>query len=89
MLLPKEVARFGSSAEAREIRTPAGLGVSARWLDCGLDGAHDSQTKAGRRGAPKHPDDPDYNPGPLEARIRATTSNNISDPDSLGAKFGS
>jgi len=38
-------------------RAPAGLGVSARWLDCGLDGAHDSRSKAGRpgSGAPSRP----------------------------------
>ena len=28
---------------------PAGLGDSVRWLDCGLDGAHDSRTKAADR----------------------------------------
>ncbi len=48
----------GSSAKARSFRkSPAGLGDSVRWLDCGLDGARVADTKAGRRGAqtPRRP----------------------------------
>ncbi len=39
-LLPRRVATLsGSSAKARRPPKAVGLGVSARWLDCGLSGA--------------------------------------------------